>query len=227
MATAAQIEANRINAKCSCGPRTETGKARNSRRTTRSNLASPAKASSSPKPRPGAVRDCTFLWGLFYRILTDEERWSSDAPGRPRNRPDRPLRGRRDRIIRIQRGSSRSRSVGTTTAKRKWPSCSSPSSQTSPGSSRSSFSARHKAASFWPATGKASPPCSNLARPGTVRPAHSPATSSASTSRSARPAQESTRSPAKRRSNISAAWRWPRSSVCARFKRTCSTSSTA
>ena len=99
MATAAQIEANRMNAKCSCGPRTETGKANSRRNSLKLGLT--GKGIVLPEAEAKAVRDRTFLWGLFYRILTDEERWLMRQVALQTVRIDRCQE--EDRTLRIQR----------------------------------------------------------------------------------------------------------------------------
>ena len=99
MVTAAQIEANRMNARSYCGPRTETGKANSRRNSLKHGLT--GNGIVLPEAEAKAVRDRTILWGLFYRILTDEERWLMRQVALQTVRIDRCQE--EDRTLRIQR----------------------------------------------------------------------------------------------------------------------------
>ena len=73
MATDAQIEANRQNAKRSCGPRTTLGKASSRRNSLKLGLT--GKGIVLPEADAQAVAERTESWGASYRLANEEERW--------------------------------------------------------------------------------------------------------------------------------------------------------
>ena len=99
MATDAQIEANRLNATRSSGPRTPEGKVSSRRNSLKLGLT--GKGIVLPEAEAQAVADRVAKWGPGYRLVTDEDHWVMRQLALETVRLDRCHQ--EDRALRIQR----------------------------------------------------------------------------------------------------------------------------